>query len=482
MSGKVCNQLVLMSDQHTRNVVGCYGNKLVKTPNLDKLAERGTLFTNAYTPVPICVPARAAFATGKYGHSTGHWDNATPYIGDPHSWGHALQAQGLEVGSIGKLHYRNAEDDVGLDFQIIPMHVVNGVDDVLGCVREPLPKRWKSHSMAENIGPGESSYNKYDRNIAVEAADWITQKAKPQFDKPWTLFVSFVAPHFPLIVPEEFYELYADSGVMPTKPVPEHEHEWLAGMRGCTLYDNFTPESTRIALASYYGLVSFMDANIGKVLNALDTSGLAETTQVIYTSDHGDNIGERGMWGKSNLYEESAGVPVIMAGPDIPQNRVCGTPVNLTDVYPTILKTAGMGVPSDRPGASLVEIANEPDNEERTVFSEYHAMGAKTGAFMIRKGRWKLIHYVDLAPQLFDLDADPEEQNDLGQSTDHEDVRSELMAELGTICDSRDSDRRAKADQLAIINQHGGADAIVSKGGFGATPPPGENAQFVSRN
>ena len=421
----------------------------------------------------------AAFATGKYGHSTHHWDNATPYTGDPYSWGHALQAEGLEVGSIGKLHYRNVDDDVGLDFQVIPMHVVNGVGDVLGCVREPLPKRWKSHAMAEMIGPGESSYTKYDRNIAEESVEWICRKAgSGGTDKPWTVFVSFVAPHFPLIAPEEFYAFYADSGVMPTKPVPEDEHEWHAGMRGCTLYDNFTPESTRIALASYYGLVSFMDANIGRVLDALDDAGLTDSTRIIYTSDHGDNIGERGMWGKSNMYEEAAGVPLIMAGPGIPEYRVCRTPVNLTDVYPTILKSAGLDVPADRPGNSLVDIANEADNEERVAFSEYHAMGAKSGAFMIRKGHWKLIHYVGLPSQLFDLDADPDEAHDLGQSDDRKDVRAELMAELCAICDPDEVDRQAKADQRAIVEKHGGVEAVLSKGGFGATPPPGEKGRI----
>ena len=170
MSDQLCNQLILMSDEHTRKVLGCYGNTVVRTPNLDRLAARGTRFENAYTPVPICVPARATFATGQYGHQTGHWDNATPYYGEPNSWGHHLQSAGIEVGSIGKLHFRNVEDQVGLDFQEIPMHVLNGVGDVLGCVREPLPKRWKSRAMAEKIGAGETNYTEYDRDIAERSA------------------------------------------------------------------------------------------------------------------------------------------------------------------------------------------------------------------------------------------------------------------------------------------------------------------------
>ena len=479
MSNQLCNQLIIMSDEHTRKVLGCYGNTVVRTPNLDRLAARGTRFENAYTPVPICVPARATFATGQYGHQTGHWDNATPYYGKPNSWGHHLQAAGIEVGSIGKLHYRNAEDRVGLDFQVIPMHVVNGVGDVLGCVREPLPKRWKSHAMAEKIGAGETNYTEYDRDIAERSAAWLRKKATEKSPHPWVLFVSMVAPHFPLIAPKEFYDIYADKGLMPSKPEPEADHPWLAAMRDCVLYDNFTPERTHIALTAYYGLVSFMDANVGKILDALKEAGLSETTQVVYTSDHGDNIGERGLWGKSNMYEESVGVPMILAGPNIPSGHVCHTPVSLLDIAPTVLKTAGVAATQDNlSGQSLAELAALPDALERTVISEYHAMGSLSGAFMVRKGRWKLIYYHGFEPQLFDLFTDPEELTDLGQDPKHVRTRAELLHELTSVCDPNEVDIRAKADQKKIVEEHGGIDHVVKKGGFGATPPPGSGPAY----
>lgn len=476
------NLLILMSDEHTRKVLGCYGNGMVKTPNLDRLAARGTRFTDAYTSCPICVPARASFATGLYGHQTGHWDNATPYTGMPESWGHRLQSNGNAVGSIGKLHYRNAEDPTGLDFQHLPMHLVDGVGDVLGCVREPLPRRWKARSMAEQIGPGETSYTAYDRDITAAAIQWLeTQGRERRADQPWVLFVSMVTPHFPLVAPDQFYSMYADSGLMPQKPADDPEHPWLAELRRCFVYDNFTDEKTRIALASYYGLVTFLDANIGRILECLDTSGLREITRVIYVSDHGDNIGERGLWGKSNMYEESVGVPAILAGPGIPASHVCRTPVSLIDVYPTVMHCAGIDARADgRSGRSLVEVANEADDRERAVLSEYHAAGACSGAFMIRKGRWKYIHYVGLPPQLFDLESDPEERSDLGRDSGYAPIRDELEAVLRSICDPEAVDRRAKADQAAIVERHGGVEAVIERGGFGATPAPGEAVQFVN--
>jgi len=286
-----------------------------------------------------------------------------------------------------------------------------------------------------------------------------------------------VAPHFPLIAPQEFYDLYDKLGLMPTKPREFPEHPWHHAMRNCQIMDNFTPERTRVALASYYGLVTFIDDLIGQIIEAVEQNGLSGNTQIIYTSDHGDNIGERDFWGKSNFYEESVGVPCIIKGPGIPIGKISRTPVSLIDFYPTVLKTAGIK-PGAKPGASLVDLANVDDDFDRLVFSEYHAMGSKTGAFMIRKGPWKLIYYVSMKPQLFNLSEDPEELRDLGVNPEFRDIRSKLERELRLICDPELIDAKAKADQNAIIEANGGIEAVVAKGGFGATPPPGVSAEF----
>ena len=473
------NQLILMTDEHTRKVLGCYGNDIVKTPNIDALAARGTVFTDAYTNVPICVPARASFATGQYAHTTNHWDNATPYFGEPDSWGGELQKAGIKVSSIGKLHYRNEKDAVGFDFQEIPMHVVNGIGDVLGCIREPLPKRWKARSMAENIGPGETSYNTYDRQVCQHTRNWLSTNGKSS--EPWVLFVSMVAPHFPLIAPQEFYDLYKDIELTPKKPRENPEHPWHLAMRECNVMDNFTPEKTRIALASYYGLVSFVDSLIGDILKTLKTLDLEDTTQIIYTSDHGDNIGERDFWGKSNFYEESVGVPCIIAGPNIPVGKTCRTPISLVDIYPTITTTAGLKPRAEKPGQSLVKLANDSDDQDRLIFSEYHASGSTSGAFMVRKGRWKFVYYVGIQPQLFNLVEDPDELNDLGKLPNFIKIQKEMEMHLRSICDPEAIDQVAKEDQRKIIAANGGTDAIIAKGGFGATPPPGVNPEYAEK-
>ncbi len=479
------NLLIIMADEHARSVMGAYGNRIVSTPNLDRLAAGGTTFTSAYTACPICVPARAAFATGRHVHETGHWDNAFAYAGSPISWAHRVREAGLRVAAIGKLHYRDSAADTGFVEQHVPMHVVDGIGDLLGCVREPLPPRWKTRELAEKIGPGETSYTRYDRTVRDQTIEWLKARAQERGStgaKPWVCFSSMVTPHFPLIAPEAFYSMYAGKVPMPRKLAapPDREHPWIAAQRQCFLYDNFTPERVAVALASYYGLVSFMDDNVGRILATLEETGLAATTRVIYVSDHGDNAGERGLWGKSNLYEESAAIPAIIAGPGIPAGRYSATPVSLIDIYATVLDSSGLGTDPAARGASWIELANAPEHPERVVFSEYHAAGALTGAFMIRRGNWKYVYYPSLPPQLFDLLADPDETTDLGRDPSHSHVRGELHRELMQICDPDEVDVRAKREQAAKLDAHGGRAAVVSKGGFGATPTPGENASYAT--
>ncbi len=178
------NLLILMSDQHSRNLMSCYGHPFVQTPNLDRLAARGSRFTDCYTPSPVCIPARAAFATGKYIHQIGYWDNASPYDGAMSSWHHKLRDAGHETVSIGKLHFRSEDDDNGFSDSIVPMHVIEGKGDLMGLIRDDLPLRGAAHKMATMAGPGESIYTQYDREIAARAQIWLHQHAQGVAEKP----------------------------------------------------------------------------------------------------------------------------------------------------------------------------------------------------------------------------------------------------------------------------------------------------------
>jgi len=479
------NLIFIMSDEHNKRVLGCYGHPMIQTPHLDRLATRGTRFTSAYTNCPICVPARAAFATGQYVHRIRYWDNAIAYDGRVPSWGHRLMAQGHRVTSIGKLHYVDSHPKRnGFDEEILPMHIVNGIGDLLGLIRDELPRRPGSAKLGPEAGRGESEYTHYDRSIAGETVRWLTTEAVRQRDKPWALYVGFVSPHFPLIAPPEFYDLYPEDRV-PWPDMYEQSqrprHPFTDAMRNCLCFDEpFDPPMVRRAIAAYMGLVSFLDYNIGRILRALEETGLAASTRVIYSSDHGDNLGTRGMWGKSTMYEESAGIPMIMAGPDIAANAVCDTPVTLVDGFPTFVQSLGARPdPTDAglPGQSLLDIARGRV-PPRTILSEYHAAGAVCGSYMIRHGQYKYIHYVGLPPMLFDLERDPYERVDLGRDPAHAPVISECEAALRRIVNPEEADRLAKADQCAHIAKHGGKEAILKRGTFRYSPPPGVKAAY----
>ena len=479
------NVLFIMSDEHSRRVLGAYGNPVVSSPNLDALASGGALFEHAYCNCPICVPSRASFATGHYVHRIGYWDNAFPYRGTPPSWGHRLHDTRHRCDSIGKLHYRASDDPNGFDNEILPLHVLNGEGDVQGMLRRPPPLRASTRQLAGDAGSGESTYLRYDRDIRDQAIAWLTKAAGAQPEKPWCLFVSFVCPHFPLVAPPEFFNLY-DLAKLPLPglraPADFPDHPVLRKLREVQNYeDHFRDEKhVRIAIAAYYGMVSFLDDNIGRVLKALRETGLSEETLVIYTSDHGDNLGTRTFWGKSNMYEEAVGVPLILNGPGIPAGRRVRTPVSLVDAYPTIIEAVGEPpTPYEHglPGTSLRYLL-ENDDADRSVFSEYHAVGSLTGIFMVRFGRYKYVHYEGYRPQLFDLENDPLETRDLALEPGHEAITAEGEKRLRAICNPTEVSERAFRDQERRIAELGGAKAVLTRGSYPYTPAPGEAPRF----
>lgn len=479
------NLLVIMSDEHNPKIAGYEGHPVAETPNLDRLAARGTCFDAAYTTSPVCIPARAGFACGKYIHQIGFWDNADAYDGTVKSWHHELRARGHRVVSIGKLHFRLPGEDHGFTEEQIPMHIIEGKGDLMGLVRDDLPRRGGAKKMAAMAGPGESPYTFYDKEICSRAQVWLREEGQRDEGKPWVLFVSFVAPHFPLTAPpEHFYRFWNRELDMPKLYAREERprHPYLEDYRNSFCYDDYfdSPEQVKRALAGYLGLVRYVDENIGKVLSALEETGLAASTRVMYTSDHGDNLGSRGLWGKSTMYEEIARVPLIIAGPGIPEGRRVATPVSHVDAYPFILESAGVPFPSAKdthPGYDLLEIARglEPP---RTVLSEYHGMGSTTGAFMVRVGKYKYVHYAKYPPQLFDLERDPDETTDLAGDPAHAAAVAECRARLEAICDPAEVDRRAKARQAELLEENGGRDAVIRRGDLGFTPAPGFAADF----
>ncbi|WP_027257746.1 sulfatase-like hydrolase/transferase [Leisingera aquimarina] len=480
------NFLVIISDEHRKDAMGCAGHLIVKTPNLDALAARGTMFTSAYTPSPMCVPARAALATGDWVHKSGHWDSATPYAGEPQSWMHQLREAGREVVSIGKLHFRSGEDDNGFSEEILPMHVVGGVGWAVGLLRENPPDYDAAAELAGDVGAGSSTYTDYDLTITGAAEAWLADPKRQ--DQPWAAFVSLVSPHYPLTCPEKWYSMYdpaeMDLPVGYGAGLPDHEE--LRNIAAFFNYgDYFDEQKMREAKAAYYGLTSFMDHCTGRVIQALEASGQLENTVILYVSDHGDMMGDQGFWTKQVMYEASAGVPMIAAGPGIPAGGRLATCTSLTDIAATAREVCGLAedaVSEGLPGESLRRIASAPYDETRSGFSEYHDGGSKTGAFMVRWGRWKYVHYAGMQPQLFDLEADPQEQTDRTMDGRNDPEVTAALAEgdrrLRAICDPEEVNARAFADQRRRIAELGGEEACRTAYVFNHTPTPDEQDQM----
>src|SRR4029077_2963197 len=435
---KAKNLVFIISDEHQARALSCAGHPIVRTPNIDRLAARGTRFTAAYTPCPICVPARASLATGRYVHDIRYWDNAMGYDGRVPGWGARLQGGNVRVESIGKLHYVNDRGPTGFDRQHHPMHLDEGIGQVWGSVRDPIPGPRDDIVRFGEVGAGYSKYNSCDETIREAAVAWLRRASRDQ--GRWMLFIGFVAPHFPLIAPQRFIDLYPPAAMPLPKLTPRSgyvRHPWLDAQESFMPTDvefGVDDAKRRRAISAYYALCTMMDGHIGAICAALEETGFAATTSVIYTSDHGEALGERAHWGKSNLYGECTQVPLVIAGRDAPAGSTCDTPGNLVDLAPTFFSAFGLAE-TNFPGRSLFEIAREPADPARVGFSEYHAVGSPSGAFMLRKGRWKYHEYIGYPCELFDLASDPDERNNKADDPSCSAVLAELRGELRRIVD-----------------------------------------------
>lgn len=461
------NFIFLFSDQHSPHMLGCYGNEAVRTPHLDALAARGARFANACCNCPVCVPSRAAMAMGDYASRGGYWDNAFAYDGAEPSWAGRLEEEGYRVTAIGKMHFKDDSPATGFLDQRIPLHIKDGKGDIYGTIRDKTITRPQFRQAILDAREGESDYSRFDREVARRAADFLTREAAGE-GRPFALYVGFVTPHFPLIAPPEYAALYPDAGSVRT-PVAFDRAHWadhpvLNDYRRYCCQEGLTDAQRLHAVRIYYALCSFLDAQVGTVLDAVTQAGLWENTCVVYTSDHGDMMGEHGLFFKSTMYEGSVGVPMLLAAPGVAPGTVCKTPVSLVDIYPTALECLGVAQNAREaalPGASLLPLARGREEPGRAVYAEYLAFGCYSGAFMIRDEAYKYVYYPGERPQLFDLKNDPDECADLAQDPAMAEVLAHYHEKLLAVCDPDETERRAEAAQKACLDSYGGRDEFL---------------------
>ena len=383
------NLLIIMSDEHAPMYSGPYGHPLVQTPYMDRLAEDGVTFTNAYCNSPLCMPSRMSFMTGRYIHQHRRvGQRCTPASRCCHLGTPPPCDAGYDVVLSGKQHFGGMDQLHGFRTQLARdlhaerQHALTDWDNGT----PPAPRPWQGLAQA---GPGTTEEIEVDDLAEAEAVAYLRDPAR--HEQPWALNVSFIAPHFPLIVPQRFWDLYPlDEIDLPDIPEGhlENQHPVYQRMRrmfGCV---DFPEELVRRGRAGYYGLITYLDEKIGNLLKTLEETGQLENTVVIYTSDHGEMNGEHGMWRKSNFYEASARVPLQVMFPDrLSAGKRIDEVVSLVDLTATFVDIAGAQSLSHLDGDSLLPLMQGTASDWKDfAFSEYLAHGVERPMAMLRKG------------------------------------------------------------------------------------------------
>ena len=424
------NILVVMSDEHSRSFTEPYGHPFVKTPHMQRLADEGTTFVNAYCNSPICNPSRASFMTGQHTPKVGAWDNAATLSSDEATWAHLINAAGYETVLCGKMHFQGADQMHGFQRRIL--------SDVHGNANPRLTADWvgwhpenaaADYSMFTQAGPGEHAYSAYDEVAAAQASTYI--RAQESADRPWALLVGLITPHFPFIARQKYWDMYypehADQPRIPAHMDDIHPHkrrlaEWFS-------YVDVDPELVARARAAYYGLITYCDDCLGQILAAVDESGQGDDTVIVYTSDHGDAVGEHGMWTKQTFYEDSVGVPLHVRWPGkVDAGRRVNQPVSLIDVTQTLLDSAAVEAPGYWSGESLLGLAGGEPEGPGEVIADYTAVAAKGPCRMVRVGDLKYNYYHGEPEELFDLAADPDELVNQIENPAYADALDDLRA------------------------------------------------------
>ncbi len=427
------NILLIMADQLVPFLTGAYGHPVVKTPHLDRLVAEGVRFDAAYTPYPLCAPARAALMTGQHASRFGCFDNAALFPADRPTIAHYLTNADYDTVLSGKMHFIGPDQLHGFGTRLTTDVFPANIDWV------PNPDKEELGGHAHNYVPpkvGVRRWNKFltfDEETQYRAIEYLRERSWRQPADPFFLLVSFHHPHDPFQVTPELWQLYEDAEIdIPT--LPENIHDtysaldgWLNAVHGVTEVDLQTPDNLRTLRRAYYGLVSYIDAKVGELLTTLEQTGEADNTLIVFTSDHGDMLGERGMVQKRCFYEWSARVPLIIRWPN---NQFAGqsidTPVTLLDLLPTLLDVAEVDhyLPID--GDSLLPLLRREWGDNRPIFAEYHLEKVKSSAFMVRRGRYKYVLIYQHGEQLFDLSADPGEWHNLAGKEAYRKISAEL--------------------------------------------------------
>jgi len=443
------NILILMADQMAPNALPVYGHSLVKAPNIAKLAAEGVVFDSAYCNSPLCAPSRFSFLSGQLPSRIGAYDNACEFPADRPTIAHHLRRRGYRTILAGKMHF------VGPDQQ-------HGFEERLTTDIYPADFGWTPdwtsnarpswyHSMDSVVNAGtciRTNQLDFDEEVTFATRRKLFEIARGKDDRPFFLVMSLTHPHDPFAIPERYWSLYDDADIAPprvTIPLAEQDPHSLRLRHVCGIdRDPVSDAQVRAARHAYYGAISFVDEQIGIVLGALADTGLADDTIILMIGDHGEMLGERGLWYKMNFFEGGARIPMIVHAPGrFAPGRVAES-VSLVDLLPTLLDLAGGEPAHPADGTSMMPHLTGGSGHDE-VIGEYLGEGAVAPIVMIRRGPWKFIHSPADPDQLFHLPSDPDELANLATLPAHAATRADFRREVAARWDLD----RIHADVLA---------------------------------
>lgn len=456
------NILILMVDQLNGTLFPDGPADWLHTPNLKRLAERSTRFVNCYTASPLCAPGRASFMSGQLPSITGVYDNAAEFPSDLPTYAHHLRAAGYYTCLSGKMHFVGPDQMHGfeerLTTDIYPADFGWTPD-----YRKPGERiEWWYHNLGSVTGAGVAEITnelEYDDEVAYHACAKLYDLARAKDDRPWCLTASFTHPHDPYVARKKYWDLYEDcQHLLPQVSAIEYEKQDAHSKRIFDANDwrsfDINERDIKRSRQAYFANISYLDDKIGQILDVLKNT--RQEAAILFVSDHGDMLGERGLWFKMSMFDGSSRVPLMIAAPGLPPGRI-DTPTSTIDVCPTLAELAGAQMEAVLPwteGQSLISVAQGSVNRE-TVAIEYAAEASYAPVVALRDEQYKYIHCNLDADLLYDLKKDPHELTNLADDPEHADVLLSMRALTAQRWDLERFDeevRRSQARRWVVYN------------------------------
>lgn len=430
------NILFITADQQRRDTLPAYGVEWIQTPNLDRLSREGMTFDNCTAMSPVCQPARGAFIMGQYPHVTGVSDNFRWLRPESPTIARLFNEAGWNTAAIGKMHFHPWDNPEGFQYRVIAedkRHIFRKDDWTKALEKAGYTRDHPATvpGYRKNLGAIVSPYPEHlhiDSFIGTEGVRWIEDHA----ETPFFAWISFNSPHDPYDPPQRLAELYKDAPIPEAvgssaewKNKPKFQHEVVKFYNSnplfLTNYNDMTPAQIRKMRQYYFATVTLIDEQVGRILDALERTNQLENTLIVYSSDHGDNLGDHGLPFKSNYYEGALRVPLVVRGPGVQAGKRNGSMVNWLDLHATFLTAAGVPVPDHAQGTDISPTFEDPDRVLKEVaFSELQ------GSAMVRTDRYKLVMCDDGSGELYDLTEAPLEVNNHFGQQSFRDVQANL--------------------------------------------------------